>query len=281
MRDMAARLAGKFVALLIAGCMSLQTVGLALVWADEFEAKEDLTVSGTGGTLKNPNAEVKGNAAFTKDVYIHDGSLSSPFGGVGRYENMAVQSEDLSTTWTASSVTVTADQENGPNGSTSTADQVAFGATATNKLTQTATLSANTDYALSVWAKSASGTPAFRFVLNNGTADTFSSDQTVSTSWKRFGVIINSGTLGVGAKSFGLANASSGTNTVRFWGFQAEPSSVPGVYVRTAASAVSLPPTRRISSGPAANSARGYVWRSVSIAVFAAASSAAFTRCSV
>ena len=123
------------------------------------------------------------------DILTPTGSYLSPYGGIGRYENLAVQSEDLGTTWTTTGATVTVDQENGPNGSSSTADEVDFGATATNNVRQVlpATLAATTVYTVSVWAKAASGTPSFRFVLSDtGAAQILSADQTPSTSaWQR------------------------------------------------------------------------------------------------
>ena len=169
------------------------------------------------------------------------GSTVSPFGGIGRYENLAVQSENLGTTWTASGAIVTVNQENGPNDSINTADNVDFGATDTNSVKQTinSTLNASSVYTLSVWAKAGSGSPKFRFVLSNdGSTNTFSADQTTSTSWQRFSVTLPSGTPNA-SNYVGLANGSTGTNNgVRFWGFQLEKASSPGVYVRTTTSSV-------------------------------------------
>ena len=69
-------------------------------------------------------------------------------------------------------------------------------------------------------------------------ANTFSADQTTSTTWQRFSQTFTTGTLS-NTPYYGLANGASGTNdNVYFWGFQLEPAAGPGVYVRTTAAAV-------------------------------------------
>ncbi len=80
--------------LLVAGGILLSPAGVGTARADEMDVKEDLTVEGTGGTLRNPNVDVKGNAAVVGDLYIHQGSVVSPYGGVGRY-HLVVQMKKL------------------------------------------------------------------------------------------------------------------------------------------------------------------------------------------
>lgn len=85
-------------------------------FADEFEVKEDLTVSGIGGSLRNPNVDVKGNLGIAKDIHLHEGLVSAPFGGIGRYANLLTYSEQLdNAAWVKTNTTVSSTTITAPN----------------------------------------------------------------------------------------------------------------------------------------------------------------------
>src|SRR3989338_8060841 len=54
----------------------------------EFEAVDDMTISGTEGKKNDADLEVKGVSSFSKDIFIEAGILASPYGGIGQYENL-------------------------------------------------------------------------------------------------------------------------------------------------------------------------------------------------
>ncbi len=63
-------------------------------YADEFEVKEDLTVTGTGGTLKNPNLEVKGNAAVV-DAHGLSEAVEEGLGGDDTEGKLRVSGQEM------------------------------------------------------------------------------------------------------------------------------------------------------------------------------------------
>ncbi|MDP3722374.1 MAG: hypothetical protein Q8R91_02620, partial [Candidatus Omnitrophota bacterium] len=83
-------------------------VALAADAAVDWRVDDDLTVEGTEGTLLDPDVEIRGVSRFDKALYTSD-LLASPYGGIGRYENLLKYSEDLTQTgsWTRTGLDAT------------------------------------------------------------------------------------------------------------------------------------------------------------------------------
>ncbi len=164
--------------------------------------------------------------------------------------NLILQSQALGTTWAAggaSHPTVTSDTSTAPDG-TLTADTVTF--TGSNSyLFQSLTFVASKTYTVSVYAKVATGTSAFRFkVYDGGTLDTLSTDQAVTTSWQRFSFDVTS-SAGADGGDLGLReNVAADATDVIFWGFQIERTDAnnawsqpfPSAYISTTTVAVTV-----------------------------------------
>jgi len=175
------------------------------------------------------------------DVLAHTGSYLSPYGGIGRYQNVALYSQDFtqSGTWAQTSVTSVANNVTAPDGVANGAATITTSA-ANGKVAQTVSsgISASTAYVLSVWMKSGTSTAAQLELTGNGTAETNdTSAVTLTSSWQRFSVshttVANTTSLTATIK-----NTTSGSTTVLAWGGQLEAASGPGVYVKTTTTAV-------------------------------------------
>jgi|GEM_PF-1589310 len=215
---------------------------LAPATADEFEAKEDLTVSGTGGTLKNPNVDIRGNVVVQKDLFTQDGAIAGPFGGLGQFQNLLLRSEDFfAIAWTISQLTF-ADGETAPDGTTD-ADLFTNSAAAAGYVEQAATISAAAaaEYTLSVWLKAGTSTSATIKITYNGTSPTNgdSGAITLDSNWRRFSIKGTTATDTTSITCRVTNNDTTSGRTMRAWGAQLEKASGPNVYVETAASAVS------------------------------------------
>ena len=161
-----ARYFAKGLRLLIAAGLALSSNG-SPVWSAELEVTDRLQV--LGNTI-------------------------SPYGGIGRYQNLALQSEDQTTTWAdanGTAVTVSANfaaANPAPNGTT-TADRLTqasstAGAGRKQDATSLGALGDRT-FTVSVWLKAASAHTArlqLKTVTNTQTAQNVS----VGTTWERF-----------------------------------------------------------------------------------------------
>jgi hypothetical protein len=168
------------------------------------------------------------------------GYLNTPFGGFGSYANLLVRSEDLATTWTATNITVTANDgasNPAPDGN-STADKLVSSASGTHTLTQTYSSAGNNTYTFSVWVKTNSSTQPIQLRIDsNGTPATGTAASfTAHTTWERFSVT-QTFTSGVTTATPTLI-ISNNAATVVAWGAQLVQASTAGVYARTVSSTV-------------------------------------------
>jgi|GEM_PF-5264234 len=197
------------------------------------------------------NADVGASAAIagtkispdfgTQDIST-TGNLEMPFGGVGRYQNLLLRSEEFdNASWTKTGgVTVAANDTTvtAPDGA-SNADKLTDDATAGGTLTQAAavTLSADTSYIFSVWLRSGTGTSATIKLQGDAAGDTATetASLTLTTTWTRHTVtdtITNN--AGGGENITATINHTGGANNTIFaWGAQLEAGTVPNVYART------------------------------------------------
>jgi hypothetical protein len=166
------------------------------------------------------------------------GYLNTVYGGIGSYGNLLVQSEQLNTSWTATNITVTANDgasNPAPDGN-NTADKLVASASGTHSLTQTYSTAGNNTYTFSMWVKTNSSSTGVQLRIDsNGTPATgTAASYTATTTWQRFSVTqtFSSGVTSVTPTLIITTNNA----TVVGWGAQLVQSSTPGVYVRTVGS---------------------------------------------
>jgi hypothetical protein len=199
--------------------------------------RDDLFV-GVGTTTPFSRLTVSNEGSLLVD----GGSVTTPFGGIGRYENYVLRSEEFeNASWTKESTIALTSDQNGPDGSTNTAERVSTaGADVTDGITQAASGSpatASTTWTASVWMKMSTGGPvSVPIRINSGNETGTAVSNSVSTTWKRF-VVTQAFTSGsTGTATFRI---ETGTNTnVVLWGGQLEKQSTLGSYVRTTDTAV-------------------------------------------
>lgn len=117
-------------------------------------------------------------------IRVHDGS------GVINLENLAVQSEDFTTTWSASGCSVTADQATGPDGAT-TADKLIYNGAADPFISQsreTGQALANRTFTSScvLWTDAGQPTEMQLFIYDNSIGDVGSVTFNVTTTPTRY-----------------------------------------------------------------------------------------------
>jgi hypothetical protein len=165
-------------------------------------------------------------------------AVNSPFGGIGRYQNFLLQSENFATTWTTSNATATANQT-GPNSianrAYSIATSVAGGYVQQSASVGVSALTGRT-FNFSVWLKAASNITS-QLSLTSATPTTpITQNISVGTSWRRYSVTGTYSTDAATAVIVRILPTSSGTGTVYAWGAQLEESTSAGVYAATGAS---------------------------------------------
>ncbi|TPW02898.1 MAG: Uncharacterized protein FD129_3128, partial [bacterium] len=193
---------------------------------------KDRTFAFTGGNVGIGTTSPAATLDVRGDLLTPTGSYLSPYGGIGRYANLLVQ--------TLMSLSAT-DGSSAPNGTTS-ADSLANTAAASGTVQQavTITAAAAADYTFSVWLKAGTSSSASLDLTLNGTGPTngASGTLTLTSSWQRFSV---KGTTATDTTSL-TAKITNGSavsgQTLLAWGAQLEKVSNPGVYVRTTSSAV-------------------------------------------
>jgi fibronectin-binding autotransporter adhesin len=190
-------------------------------------------------SITNPGMVNTASQSFTGDK-LFSTSIVNPFGGIGSYGNLLVRSEDFGTTWTASSITVTANSTAAPDGNT-TADTLANASAAANYVEQTYTTSTAGTYTFSVWLKNLSGSTAAGlciYVAGGGTPSACSATAvTTSGTWQRFSVT-QAVTATVTSVKVRILPGNGAVASDYAWGAQMVLSSNPGVYTRTTSSTV-------------------------------------------
>ncbi|MBU4257729.1 hypothetical protein KKC04_04960 [Patescibacteria group bacterium] len=188
------------------------------------------------------------NTYITSDILTPTGMLQTPFGGIGRYENLLTYSEQLdNAAWTKTGLTITANSVASPNGATtadSIVDDLTGGGTVDSSLI---TATASTAYTFSVWLKG-TGSQAVSIKLTDNAVTPTSTTQsiTLDTTWQRYSV---THTLAVGSTAVKaiINHTTTASDTIYAWGAQLEQASASGVYAKTASSPVTA--SRGVVSG--------------------------------
>jgi hypothetical protein len=166
------------------------------------------------------------------------GSTVTSYGGIGRYENLLLQSENFATTWTATNLSgAPVDGEAAPNGGTS-ADLMTTGGTAPGSVQQSVSAANNEIFVLSVWLKQGTSTAAQIELITNAAGDTAATQAaTLTADWQRVYVTKQAPASGVSSITATIKNTGAASTTIRVWGAQLEKVSTttagPGVYRRT------------------------------------------------
>lgn len=166
-------------------------------------------------------------------------NVVTPFGSLGRFQNILVQSENFTTTWTTSNISaITSNSQTAPDGST-TAERLATSSSGGYVQQDTSTAVSATTYTFSVWVKSSSGTQTFDMRIDGTTTGTGTvATHTATTSWQRFSVTqdVTAFTGNVRVRLFPGGTAGSGT--IDAWGAQLEASTVSNAYAYTTTGAL-------------------------------------------
>jgi len=174
-----------------------------------------------------------------------DGNVNTPYGGIGRYENLLKYSEAFddatsAANWAETNLTPTAGSANGPDGSTTTADTLT--STVADGYTEQSydTGSDLTDrtFTFSVWLKTSAGTATSRLKILSANTTPGNGTVSVTTTWQRFSLSDTFSTDTADIVKAQIIPVDGGTGAVIAWGAQLEENSAAGVYVQTVASTV-------------------------------------------
>ncbi len=181
---------------------------------------------------------------------IHEGQLSTPYGGNGLIQNLVTFSEDFNNAAWVKTTNTTVSSNNStqaPNGET-TGDTINFAANAaTDDISQTsAVAAASGTYSASVWLKAVSGTPTVRLGIRGtgGTPETTNQSIILTTNWRRYSYVKTfTGAATGNAEMYIDDGGSSSQVQVIAWGAQLEKLSAttdasPGPYALTNATRV-------------------------------------------
>jgi len=186
--------------------------------------------------------DVKGRSGA--DVRLDEGLVDTPYGGIGRYENLLTYSEQIdNAAWSKNGgPSVNANAATAPDGTT-TADEIVWvdPATGTETVNQSLGITgAGKTYTLSFWIKQ--GTTATvsntrtRF-LGTGIIDL--RVHSVPANWERRSFTVTVGGTETGTLQFRFEGQSDhGAGRLLVWGVQIEEASSAGVYARTTSAAV-------------------------------------------
>ncbi|MBN1587460.1 MAG: hypothetical protein JW937_08580, partial [Candidatus Omnitrophica bacterium] len=197
----------------------------------------NISVDATGRMLLSDSLGIGTTTPQTQLELTQD--LASPFGGLGRYENLALQSETFTDgAWVKSTMTALTDAV-GPTGAANSAATLTNNGGADGTVTQTiAGPTVSQDHTLSVWLKAGTSTTAEIELDGDGTGET--PDTTIvnlGAGWQRYSV--THATVGDTANMTALVrNTGLDATTILGWGAQVEEASQPGVYVKTTAASV-------------------------------------------
>src|SRR3989338_1264375 len=204
-------------------------------------------------SIAPPPAAFAQQFGVVEDLYIGRHAVT-PFGGIGRYQNLLVRSEEFGTTWAdanATAVTVSgnlAAANPSPNGTT-TADRLTQGASTVGAgLKQDVGLGptalANRKFTFSVWLKAASAHTA-RLQMKTATNTQTAQNKSADTVWERFDTsyTVPAGDTNTTLTVIVYLDDGATYNSLDVWGAQLEEvtnesETDPGLYVKTGATAV-------------------------------------------
>ncbi len=182
-------------------------------------------------------------------------AVNSPFGGIGRYQNFLLQSENFATTWTVTNATATANQT-GPSGLANSAYSIAS-SLAGGFVQQSASVGASAltgrTFTFSVWLKAASNITSQLSLTSVTPTTPITQNVNVTTNWRRFSVTATYATDAATAVITKILPTSAGTGTVYAWGAQLEEASSTGVYAATGASLLQNTNNTTVNRGFVAN----------------------------
>ena len=143
---------------------------------------------GIGTSQPNDKLDIRGN------IVTPQGMVQTPYGGIGKYENLAPNSEAINS-WTSEAIwNVTINNATAPDGQL-TAERISHNASGNPYLYQFITNNTaivSTTWTFSVWLKGESGGESVTLNLesrnNTATLETASTTATLTTSWQRFSV---------------------------------------------------------------------------------------------
>ncbi|OHA62620.1 MAG: hypothetical protein A2117_01015 [Candidatus Wildermuthbacteria bacterium GWA2_46_15] len=182
---------------------------------------------GIGTASPTDKLDVRGN------IVSPTGMLQTPFGGIGSYENLLLQSENFADTWTTTNAAVLADAT-APNGLNSGATTLSTGLTGPGSISQTIPANVFTIYTLSIWLKSGTSTTAQLELITDSAVDTAATQAvTLTSSWQRFSVTKTTPAIDVTTLTAAVKNTGAISTSILLWGAQIENSSTPGVYAKT------------------------------------------------
>ncbi|PJC48533.1 MAG: hypothetical protein CO035_02995, partial [Candidatus Omnitrophica bacterium CG_4_9_14_0_2_um_filter_42_8] len=197
----------------------------------------DIEVEGTHNFIGN--GIFAHNTYITSDILTPTGMLQTPYGGLGRYENLLTYSEQLDNAiWVKTGLSITANSVASPNGATtadSIVDDVTGGGTVDSSLI---TATAGQAYTFSVWLKGTGSQAVSLKLTDNATTPTSTTQNiTLDTTWQRYSV---THTLAAGSTKVKatINHTSTASDTVYVWGSQLEQASSSGVYASSTSGTV-------------------------------------------
>lgn len=185
----------------------------------------DLKLSSTTGGVGIGTSQPDADLDVTGDLLAD--SIQSPFGGLGRRQNLLQFSEEFDNAiWTLPSarVTITPDNATAPNGTT-TADTAEWTVLGLGIRQVSLGTIDSTTYTLSIWGRLVSGSGNVNFDLHDGTGGIITFDSVM----RRHTLTLTSGTGG----AFLDFTKFTSVGTFEFWGSQLAEGTEPYPYSRT------------------------------------------------
>ncbi|MBI3311899.1 MAG: hypothetical protein HYZ88_00005, partial [Candidatus Omnitrophica bacterium] len=178
----------------------------------------------------------KVNPDFGGQHILTRGYLETPYGGMGRYENLLLHSEEFdNAVWVKTNVAaITPDGVAAPDGQMSAeALTPTAGSTTTLKNVSGTTAAASTSYACSVWGQVPAGTKDVVLTVGDDVSSA-TTTATLTTLWQRFSVTYTASAAPSGSVFCQIGDATWTSGTIHLWGAELDSGvSAPGVYTRT------------------------------------------------